>query len=266
MPRARTRSRQSALKKRILAVLDGTDREVGATVALSIHGLIIASAITYAISTIPSLPLEVHVWLGRFEALCVIIFMGEYFLRLYAAPNRLRYALSFWGLIDLIAWLPSVLLVTGATAAIRLVRLLQVFRVLKIMRYSRALRRLGRAFHESRDELAVFFFVAFFLLYLAAVGIYFFENPEQPQAFSSVPASLWWAVVTLTTVGYGDVVPVTVGGRIFTTLVLFLGMGVFAVPAGIITSALITPEIEQIETALEEIEEAEEAAPPEHQT
>ncbi|MGV6846835.1 MAG: ion transporter [Marinibacterium sp.] len=248
--------------KRILAVLDGTDREFGATVALSIHGLIIASAITYALSTMPSLPPEVHVWLGRFEALCVIVFMGEYFLRLYAAPKRLHYALSFWGIIDLIAWLPSILLVSGATVAVRLVRLLQVFRVLKIMRYSHALRRLGRAFHESRDELAVFFFVAFFLLYLASVGIYFFEYRVQPDVFSSIPASLWWAVVTLTTVGYGDVVPVTAGGRIFTTLVLFLGMGVFAVPAGIITSALISPDIEQIETTLEEIEEVEEANQP----
>jgi len=207
--------------------------------------LIILSAVAFAVSTVPDLNPTLLRGLELFEIFVVLAFFLEYCLRLFAAKYRLKYALSFWGIIDLLAWAPAVLFSAGGTTTVRILRLIQVVRLLKILRYSRALSRLGVAFKEVREELIVFLVVAVFLLYLSSVGIYFFEHVAQPDVFTSIPSSFWWAMVTLTTVGYGDIVPVTLGGRFFTTVILFLGMGVFAVPAGVIASALIGQEIDE---------------------
>jgi voltage-gated potassium channel len=113
-----------------------------------------------------------------------------------------------------------------------------LFRTFKIVRYSKAIRRFHRALLIAREELVLFLLVTLLLLYFSAVGIYYFEYDAQPEAFASVFHSLWWAVVTLTTVGYGDVYPVTTGGRIFTFVILLIGLGIISVPAGIVASAL----------------------------
>ena len=105
-------------------------------------------------------------------------------------------------------------------------------------RYSKAIHRFHRAFLIAREEVVLFLVVALLLIYFSAVGIYYFENEAQPDKFASVFHSLWWSVATLTTVGYGDVYPITVGGRIFTAVVLIIGLGVVAVPAGLLASAL----------------------------
>jgi len=116
--------------------------------------------------------------------------------------------------------------------------MLRLFRVLKLVRYSKAIQRFHRAFIIAREELVLYFFVTLLLLFLAAVGIYYFEHDVQPDTFASVFHSLWWAVATLTTVGYGDVYPITVGGKVFTFIVLLIGLGVVSVPAGLVASAL----------------------------
>lgn len=122
--------------------------------------------------------------------------------------------------------------------SVRALRLLRLFHLLKLARYGSAARRLQRATLLVREELVLFTGAASVLIFLAAVGIYYFERDAQPAAFASVFHSLWWAVITLTTVGYGDVYPVTVGGRVFTFLVLMVGLGIVAVPTGLIASAL----------------------------
>ena len=113
-----------------------------------------------------------------------------------------------------------------------------MFRILKLVRYNAALTRIDLAFNLAKAELALFLSASTVVIFLAGVGIYHFENPAQPESFASIPDSLWWAVVTLTTVGYGDMYPITAGGRFFTTIILFVGLGLVAVPAGIISSAL----------------------------
>jgi len=154
------------------------------------------------------------------------------------AANRIRYITSFFGLIDLAAILPFYITTGLDLRSLRAVRLLRLFRVLKLARYSKAVQRLHRAFRIAREQIVLFFVVACLLLYFAAVGIYYFENPAQPEVFKSVFHSLWWAVATLTTVGYGDMYPITAGGRVFTFIVLMVGLGVVAVPAGLLASAL----------------------------
>ena len=129
--------------------------------------------------------------------------------------------------------------------ALRGFRLLRLFRVLKLVRYNRAMQRYHRAFAMSREELVLFGFAAAIVLFLAGMGIYYFECPVQPEVFSSVFHSLWWTVITLTTVGYGDMVPVTLGGRLFTFFLLVIGIGVVAVPTAILSSALSKAREEQ---------------------
>ncbi len=121
---------------------------------------------------------------------------------------------------------------------IRALRLLRLFRILKLARYSQAISRLGLALKLAREELILFLAMSIVVIYLAAVGIYYFERDVQPEAFASIPYAMWWTVVTLTTVGYGDFYPVTAGGKVFTFMILFVGLGLVAVPAGIIASAL----------------------------
>ncbi len=116
---------------------------------------------------------------------------------------------------------------------------MRLFIAFKLMRYSKAIHRFHRAFLIAREEIVLFFCVAIMLLYFASVGIYYCENQAQPDAFASVFHSLWWAFVTMTTVGYGDVVPITLGGRLFTCLFVLISLGVVSAPAGMLASALM---------------------------
>ena len=172
------------------------------------------------------------------ELLVVAVFSVEYVLRLAAARPMRSYAFSFFGTIDLAAILPFYLAAGLDLQSLRAVRLLRLFRALKLVRYSAAITRINRAFVIAREELILFACATMLILYFAAIGIYYFEHEAQPEAFSSVFDGLWWAVATLTTVGYGDVFPVTAGGRFFTFIVLITGLGVVAVPTGLIASAL----------------------------
>lgn len=120
-----------------------------------------------------------------------------------------------------------------------------MLRLLKLARYSRAADRLAQAFTAVRSELLMFLFLSLLVIYFSAAGIYYFEHDVQPEAFASTPHSFWWAIATLSTVGYGDVYPVTAGGGVFTFFVLLIGVGIIAVPTGPIATAL--PEIRRKE-------------------
>lgn len=133
---------------------------------------------------------------------------------------------------------PGGKLLTAGAEYLRALRALRLLRLLKLLRYGPAIGRFHRAFHIAKDELVLFGSAAMIVLFLSATGIYLFENEAQPEAFKSVFHALWWGIVTLTTVGYGDAYPVTVGGRIFTFFILIIGLGVVAIPTGLIASAL----------------------------
>jgi voltage-gated potassium channel len=200
--------------------------------------LIVLSLISFAIETLTGLSEETRKGLTAFEVFTVSIFTTEYLVRLILSQPRRGYAFSFLGVIDLAAILPFYLSTGIDLRSIRAFRLLRLFRLLKLARYSEAVRRYHRAFRIAREELILFGATALIMLYLSAVGIYYFENQAQPETFSSVFHSLWWAIATLTTVGYGDVYPVTIGGKAFTFIVLVIGLGIVAVPSGLVASAL----------------------------
>ena len=198
----------------------------------------IRDRIAFSIETLPNLNPTVKKYLSWFELFTVIVFTIEYLLRIFVAERKMAFVTSFFGIIDLLAILPFYLSFGVDLRSIRAFRMVRLFRILKLLRYSSAIQRFHRAFLIAREELILFLFVTFIMLYLAAVGIYYFENEAQPEGFASVFHSLWWAVATLTTVGYGDVYPVTIGGRIFTFVILLIGLGVVSVPAGLVASAL----------------------------
>lgn len=220
------------------SVVEDTTTKPGRAFGLTIQALIVLSLVTFSIDTLPSLTEQTRRALRLAEIATVAIFTIEYLLRLVVADRKLSFVFSFYGIIDLLAILPFYIASGLDLRSIRVVRLLRLFRIFKLVRYSKAIQRFHHAFLIAREELILFFSVAAILLYVSAVGIYYFEGRAQPDAFGSVFHSLWWAVVTLTTVGYGDIYPITVGGRVFTFLVLMVGLGIVAVPTGIMASAL----------------------------
>ncbi|SJN58778.1 ion transporter [Vibrio ruber] len=205
---------------------------------LFIQMLIFLSLISFSLETLPDISDEFRKYLNLFEVITVGIFTVEYLLRLYYAENKFSFVFSFFGVIDLLAILPFYIGAGLDLRSIRSFRLLRLIRILKLARYNAAMRRIHRAFIIAKEELTLFLMASLIILYLAGVGIYYFENPAQPAAFCSVFHSLWWAVATLTTVGYGDIYPITVGGKIFTFFILIIGLGVVSIPAGIVASAL----------------------------
>ena len=217
---------------------DGNGRVSFGKWDLFIQGLIILSLLAFSLETLPDLDAKWRLWLKYFEVSTVIIFTIEYLIRIFLCKPRFAYVYSFFGIIDLLAILPFYLASGIDLRSIRGFRLLRLFRLFKLARYSQAMQRYHRAFIIAREELVLFGSTALILLYLASVGIYYCENQAQPEVFSSVFTSMWWATETLTTVGYGDICPITTGGRTFTLFILIIGLGIVAVPTGLFASAL----------------------------
>ena len=222
----------------IKSIVEENTTFAGRLFDIVIQCLIVVSLISFSVETLPNLTLETRRLLRYVEIGTVAVFTLEYLLRIIVADHKLKFIFSFFGMIDLLAILPFYVTTGLDLRSIRAVRLLRLFRMFKLVRYSKAVQRFHRAFLIAREELILFFCVACMLLFFSSVGIYYFENDAQPEAYSSVFQSMWWAIVTLTTVGYGDVYPITAGGRVFTFFVLMVGLGVIAVPTGIVSSAL----------------------------
>ena len=219
-------------------IIEESDTTAGKAFDLFIQFLIIFSLLCFTIETLPDLSENTRRILRISEIITVIIFTVEYLLRILVADKKLKFIFSFYGLIDLFAILPFYIASGIDLRSIRVFRLFRLFRAFKLFRYSRAIQRFRNAFIKIKEELILFFLATGFLLYIASVGIYYCENSAQPEQFNSIFHCLWWAVVTLTTVGYGDVYPITVGGKIFTSIIALLGIGVVAVPTGLLASAL----------------------------
>ena len=182
------------------------------------------------------------VWIDRFEIALSILFSAEYAIRLYFGGRR--YAFSFYGVIDLLAGLPGLVILAGGheLLAIRVLRLFRLLALLKLGRFGGATARLGAALHSVRDEFALLAAAVGIMLFLAAIGIRHFEAEVQPEHFATFVDCLWWAVVSLTTVGYGDVYPITAGGKAFAAITLLVSLGIVAAPAGLIAAALSAQE------------------------
>lgn len=234
-------------RERIRRVVEDNTTRKGRLFDYGIQVLILVSLFSFSLETLPGLSPNTLLALEWIELVSVAIFTFEYLLRIYVAARPLRYIFSFYGLIDLAAILPFYLSKTLDLRSLRAFRVFRVFRSLKLVRYNKALIRFHKAAILVKEELILFFIMAAIFVFLGAAGIYFFENEAQPELFASVFHSMWWAVVTLTTVGYGDVYPITMGGRIFTFFILIIGVGIVTVPAGLVASALSRAREQELE-------------------
>lgn len=237
--------------RRLYEILEG-GRFRGATlvVQVALVTLIVGNVAAVVLETVEPFHRAHHQALERFEMLSVALFVLEYGARVYAAPagprhdhhhpvwGRLRFCLTPMALIDLVAILPPFLFLAFGVH-VGVLRVLRVLRVLKLMRYSPAMSTLGRVIYNERKALAGTVLAFAVLLLLASTLVYHAERHAQPVAFGSIPAAMWWAMSALTTVGYGDVTPLTPVGRVMASVMTLAGIGVVALPTGIVTSSFM---------------------------
>ncbi|BAZ44847.1 ion transport protein [Chondrocystis sp. NIES-4102] len=220
--------------------------------------LIILDISAFILETLPQLN-QIYAWL--FESIAIfstIIFTIDYGLRLWLCTakrkynhplwGRLRYLLTPMAIIDFISTFPFyLLLIFHSLTFLKTLRLLRLARILKIGRHSQSIRSLVRVVIRKREELLITFSTICFLLIIASSLMFFAEHDAQPEAFSSIPAAMWWGVITLTTVGYGDIYPVTIIGKLLGASLAFFGIGVFVLPAGIVASGFAEEVKDKIE-------------------
>lgn len=213
------------------------ERQIPRPVQLFIQALIIYSIITLALETVPELKTYQRFFQVS-EIVVVTIFTIEYFWRWALAPNWRTYPFHPMAIVDLLAILPFYLRLGLDLRGLRAIRLLRLFRLLKLARYSRSCDLLATAAKRCAPELVVFGMIAGIIILISAMALYYAEHNAQPEVYRSIPETLWWAVVTLTTVGYGDVYPQTLLGRIVASFIMLLGISIVAIPTGIISSTL----------------------------
>ena len=243
------------LRQKIAHLLEANrpDGKAGRLIDLFLIALILANVGLALMATVPEFRASERRFLYEFEIFSVTVFSIEYLLRLWSCVDKARYrgmsalkARLKWmfsplGLIDLLAIIPFyVLLLFPASShsalLLRLFRGMRLLRVFKLTRYSPALQILRNVIKEEGPTLFVVAIILGIILLLASWGIYVLESDVQPEHFGSIPHAMWWAVVSLTTVGYGDVVPVTTYGKIFAGIIALVGIGTMALPAGILAS------------------------------
>lgn len=225
---------------------------LGYYVDLLIMGLIAANVAAVILETVDLLAARYGVFFRLFEMISVVIFTVEYGARVWSSvehpdyngpiTGRLQFASRPLLVVDLLAILPFYLAVVGVGAELRHLRALRMIRFLrlfKLARYSESMQMLSHVLRARKPDLLITVFVNGILLLLASSTLYYVEHSAQPDVFSSIPKTLWWGVVTLTTVGYGDVVPVTPLGRFFAALTAVIGIGLFALPASILASGFM---------------------------
>ncbi len=235
---------------------------------ITIMALVVLNVICMIIETVPEIRESYGKLLNRLELISVIIFTIEYILRLWSCgvsakyagvKGRIKHALTPMAIIDLLAIMPFYLrFIKVDLRVIRILRLFRIFRIAKLGRYNKGIKLLKGVLSDKKEELCLTMIIMFFMLIISSSIMYFVEHEAQPEGFSSIPASMWWGVCTLTTVGYGDLYPITIMGKFMASIMSILGIGMFALPAGILAGGFesaLTAEKE--EKRAKEIEEKE---------
>ena len=228
------------LRNRIHIIIEGTDTRLGKLFDIVLLITILASVAVVMLDSVLYMRLQYGTLFRYAEWFFTILFTIEYILRWFSAPNRFRYAFSFFGIVDLLSVLPSYLsLVFGGVQyllVIRILRILRVFRVLKLNTYMQQAGFLASALKTSQQKITVFFLSLVLLVTIFGSVVYVVEGPE--NGFTSIPISIYWAVVTVTTTGYGDMSPKTPIGQAIASMVMITGYAIIAVPTGIFTAEL----------------------------
>lgn len=231
---------QKNWKERVHEVIAEADTPAGKAFDVVLLVIILLSIVLVMLESVTEINALYHEYLLLGEWVITIFFTIEYIMRIISIRKPTAYIFSFYGIIDFLSTIPlylSYFLVgTNALLAIRALRLLRVFRILKITRYIGEGNKLARALKDSRPKILVFLYAVLILCIIAGTLMYLVEGPE--HGFKSIPISIYWCIVTLTTVGFGDIAPVTAFGQLVAAIIMILGYGIIAVPTGIVSSEM----------------------------
>ena len=236
-------NKPETLKERLWRIVFEAETPVGKAFDVVLLWAIVLSVLAVTLESVDSIEERYGTLLKVAEWVFTILFTLEYFMRIILVRRPLRYMTSFYGIVDLVSCLPSYLafVIPGAHSAmvIRILRLLRMFRVFKMVGYVRGGETIMRGLMQSRAKISVFFFAVFLFSVLAGTLMYLVESGHEESKFTSIPISIYYAIVSITTVGYGDMVAVTVLGKLLTAFFVLTGYAIIAVPTGIVTSELL---------------------------
>jgi len=228
-------------REKLYEIIFEADTKAGKAFDVVLLFVILLSIALVLLESVPSVRNQFGGELRAMEWGITVIFSVEYMLRILIVRKPIRYIFSFYGIIDFLSVIPTYLslFIIGSHSliVIRVLRLLRVFRILKLTRYTNAGRTLARAMWASREKISVFIFFVITLVIIIGTIMYLVEG--EPHGFTSIPRSIYWAVVTLTTVGYGDISPQTPAGQFLASIVMIIGYAIIAVPTGIVTAEII---------------------------
>jgi len=235
----------SKIKKLLYEIIFEADTPAGKFFDIALLFTILLSVALVMLESVPAIRDKHQIILKTSEWVITAIFTVEYVLRILIVKKPYRYIFSFYGIIDFLSVIPTYLSLfiigSHSLVVIRVLRLLRVFRILKLTRYSIAGKSLGRAMWASREKISVFIFFVIILVVIIGTIMYMVEG--EVHGFTSIPRSIYWAVVTLTTVGYGDISPATSLGQFLASIVMIMGYAIIAVPTGIVTAEIIKPSL-----------------------
>ena len=241
---------KKTLKEKLFVIIFEADTRAGQLFDKTLIYLILLSLVVVVIDSVDSISSRFHFSLSVLEWLFTIIFSLEYIARVYCAQNRMQYIKSFYGIIDLVAVLPTYLAMLfpelHALIDVRVLRLIRIFRVFKLTEYVTEYVHLGAALAASRRKIFVFLSGVLMIVMVLGTLMYVIEGPA--NGFTSIPTSIYWAISTMTTVGFGDITPKTDFGRFITSIMMLMGWGTLAVPTGIVTAELASSRTDQITT------------------
>lgn len=227
-------------RERMHEIIFGTDTPAGRAFDVALLILIIASVLAVVLESVGRIRDDYGPWLHAFEWMVTVAFTVEYLFRLYCVDRPARYARSFFGIVDLLAILPTYLstFIPGAQSllVIRALRLLRIFRVLKLVHFIGEASQLRVALQASVRKIIVFLGAVLTIVVIVGSAMYLVEGEE--HGFTNIPVSIYWAIVTMTTVGYGDIAPQTPIGKVLASVIMILGYGIIAVPTGIVSVEL----------------------------
>jgi len=233
----------NSLRERIYTIIFETDTPAGKAFDVGLIFFVLLSVLLVMLDSVAGLHENWGAWLYAGELLITLLFTIEYLLRLLVARRPWRYILSFYGIVDLLAILPSYLSLffpgMHVLATVRVMRLLRVFRVLKLVQFMGEGNQLWQALMRSRHKITVF--ITTIITIVVSVGSLMYLIEGADSGFTSIPKSIYWAIVTMTTVGYGDIAPITPFGQIVASMLMIVGYGIIAVPTGIVTSEMMRP-------------------------
>lgn len=235
-----TARKQTPLQRKVFDVIFGTETPLGKWFDIILIVVILASVLVIMLDSVPRYHNAHSALYLKIEWGFTLLFTAEYLLRLWCSPNRKGYALSAYGVVDLLALLPTYLSLFIPQASplllIRLLRILRIFRVLRLVLLLKEANDLAKALKGSVRKIFVFFSFVMIVATIFGCLIYVIEGPE--HGFTSIPHSIYWAIVTITTVGYGDMVPVTALGQVLSAIGMLIGYTIIAVPTGIVAADL----------------------------